>query len=393
MGEAVLIRGARVATSSARAADLSLWIRNGTISFSPLRSVENPTLNLEGFLILPGLINAHDHLELNLLPKLGCGPYPNASAWAQDIYRPHEPPIKEHLALPKSLRLRWGAIKNLIAGVTTVAHHNAFHPVFLESSFPVRVVRRYGWAHSIHFSPDWKNRFENTPPDYPFIIHAAEGTDKAARREVQILANAGVLTRSTILVHGVGVDRFDLPIIERTGAGIVWCPTSNNFTLKRSLDRTVLNSAVRIALGSDSAITADGDLLDELRFAHRTVDAHRLYGMVTSESATMFRLPSGFGKIHHDGPADLIAVKDTRQTPAMTLLHNCPELVMVGGRIQLISSEMAKLCPGSILELLQPLEIEGRGAYMVAADISSMLKQTTSVLQQPPRLAGKALAA
>ncbi|HZS55579.1 MAG TPA: amidohydrolase family protein [Bryobacteraceae bacterium] len=389
----MLIRGARVATSSARSADLNLWIHNGIISFSPIPAVENPILNLEGFLILPGLINGHDHLELNLFPKLGCGPYPNASAWAQDIYRPHEPPIREHLALPKVLRLRWGAIKNLVAGVTTVAHHNAFHPVFLESSFPVRVVRRYGWAHSIYFSPDWKSRFENTPPDYPFIIHAAEGTDRAARREVQILANAGALTRSTILVHGVGVNRLDLPIIEETGAGIVWCPTSNNFTLRRSLDRAVLNSAVRIVLGSDSAITADGDLLDELHFAHRTVDAHRLYGMVTSESANLFKLPTGFGTICHEGPADLIAMKDDGQTPAMTLMQHYPEMVMISGRVRLISSAMAKVCPTSILNFLQPLEVEGRGEYLVAEDISSMLKQTTSILQQPPRLAGKAMAA
>jgi cytosine/adenosine deaminase-related metal-dependent hydrolase len=31
-----------------------------------------------GHLILPGLINCHDHLEFNLFPRLGCGPYPNA---------------------------------------------------------------------------------------------------------------------------------------------------------------------------------------------------------------------------------------------------------------------------------------------------------------------------
>jgi cytosine/adenosine deaminase-related metal-dependent hydrolase len=393
VGEGVLLKGARVAISSARTANLNLWIRNGLISFLPVPLVHDLTLSLETFLILPGLINAHDHLELNLFPKLGHGPYANASAWAQDIYRPHEAPIKQHLAVTKPLRLRWGAVKNLVSGVTSVAHHNAFHPVFREPNFPVRVVRRYGWAHSIEFSPDWKARFENTPADFPFIIHAAEGIDKAARREVQILANAGALTSSTVLVHGVGVDRSDLPRIEGTGASIVWCPTSNHFTLQRSLDRAVLNSAVRIALGSDSAITAEGDLLDELRFAHRTVDAHRLYGMVTSEPANIFKLPPGFGKICHDGPADLIAMKDGGQTPALTLLQNYPELVIVRGRVQLVSSELASRCPPSILEPLQRLDIEGRGTYMVAEDISSMLNETTSILQQSACLAGKAIAA
>ena len=80
--------------------------------------------DLSGHLLLPGLINAHDHLEFNLFPRLGRGPYANASSWAADIYRPDASPVKEHLLVPKKVRLIWGGIKNLLSGVTTVAHHN-----------------------------------------------------------------------------------------------------------------------------------------------------------------------------------------------------------------------------------------------------------------------------
>ncbi len=389
----MLIRGARVALSSATTAYLNLWISNGRISFSRLALAEDSTLDLEGHLILPGLINAHDHLELNLFPKLGHGPYPNASLWAQDVYRPDEPPIKQHLAVPKPLRLRWGGIKNLVSGVTTVAHHNAFHPVFLDPGFPVRVVKRYGWAHSLHFSPDWKARLQSTPLGYPFVIHAAEGTDEAARREIQILAKAGALNPSLVLVHAVGVDASDVALIRREGAGIVWCPRSNHFTLERSLNAAVLNSTIPIALGTDSAITADGDLLDELRVAHRTVNAHRLYGMVTSEPARIFKLPVGFGRICHGGPADLLVIKDNGRAPAKALLESYPELVIVRGRIQLISSELAPLCPPDVLKSLYPLEVEGRATYMVTEPVSSLLQETKRALEEMPRLAGKAIAA
>lgn len=389
----MVITGARIALSAMRTAQMNVWIANGRISFSPLPSNRHYTLNLEGFLLLPGLINAHDHLELNLFPKLGAGPYPNASDWARDIYCPNETPIKEHLALPKALRLKWGAIKNLVSGVTTVAHHNAFHQVFLDPSFPLRVVERYGWAHSLAFSPDWKRRFENTPADYPFIIHAAEGVDKAAYSEIRTLANAGLMNRSTILVHGVGIDASDLAMLKRAGASIVWCPTSNNFILNRTVDPLVLNSPIAIALGSDSAITANGDLLDELHFANRIVDAQRLYSMVTSESANVLKLPAGFGHLRHDGPADLLVLKDKGQSPAETLLNSYPELVMVRGRIQLASHDLVALCPPNALGSLQQLYVTGRGTYMVAAPISAMLHQTKEVLQQPVRLAGKAVAA
>ncbi len=393
MGKAVLITGARVALNSSETANLNLWLNNGLISFSPVPSAETPTLDLHNYLVLPGLINAHDHLELNLFPKLGCGPYPSASAWAKDIYRPDEPPIKHHLKIPKPLRLRWGGIKNLISGVTTVAHHNAFHPVFLEPDFPVRVVKRYGWAHSLQFSPDWETRFWTTPANCPFVMHAAEGTDETANHELRILSKAGVLKGATILVHGVGIASSDVPLLRRANTSLVWCPTSNHFMFRRSLNAAVLNSGIPIALGSDSAITADGDLLNELRVARERVDVHRLYRMVTFEPARIFKLPAGFGQICNGGPADLIVMRDSGQTPAMTLLENYPQLVVVAGRVQLVSSDFARLCPPSILRSLQPLDVQGRGKYLVAENISFLLNQTAKGLQEFPRLAGKVIAA
>ena len=387
----MLLKGARVAVSSTRTVNVNLWLSKGVVSFLPVPSAQHLTLDLSNSLVLPGLINAHDHLELNLFPRLGRGPYPNASAWAQDIYRPHDPPVKQQLAVPKPLRLRWGGIKNLISGVTTVAHHNAFHPMFMDPGFPVRVVRRYGWAHSLQFSPDWESRFRNTPPNYPFVIHAAEGTDEAASREIRILAKAGALTRSTVLVHGVGVGPSGLPLLKHTNASLVWCPTSNYFTLNRSLDAAVWKSAIPIALGTDSAMTAEGDLLDELRVARRTVDAHRLYRMVTSEPARMFKLPEGFGEISNGGPADLLVMEDRGHTPAATLVESYPQLVVVRGRVQLVSSTFARACPQSLVRALHPLDVEGRGRYLVSEHISSLLDETTRALQQRPRLAGKAV--
>ncbi len=385
----MLITGARIAVNAQTASEFDVWLDDGLISFFPPSRRNGPVFDLKGFMLVPGLINAHDHLELNLFPRLGQGPYPNANAWALDIYRPGESPIKQHLAVPKSIRLKWGAIKNLISGVTTVAHHNALHPSMVDEGFPVRIVKRFGWAHSLHFSPDWKHRFHTKPTDSPFVIHAAEGCDETAAEEIDILNEGGALNSSTVIVHGVAVSPTALSLLLERSASLVWCPTSNYFTLGRTVSSNVLNSNIPIALGSDSALTGKGDLLDELRFARTAVGARRLYEMVTSIPARMFRLPAGFGEILHGGPADLVVMRDSGQSPAETLLSTYPELVILKGKIVVASEAFASRVSAS----LQRFAMEGRGHYFIAEQLETLFHQTASALGKDPRLAGKAIAA
>jgi cytosine/adenosine deaminase-related metal-dependent hydrolase len=388
----VVITGARVAMNAGTAVGQDLWIHQGIISFKPIREAENAHLDLSGFLVLPGLINAHDHLEMNLLPRLGRGPYPNAYRWAEDIYHPEKPPVKQHLAIPKAVRFRWGAIKNLLSGVTTVGHHNNLHAVVRGEDFPLRVLQDFCWAHSIRFSPDWQRRAQTTPKDWPFIIHAAEGTDESAGNEIPAMAQAGALAESTVLVHGVGIVSRDLSMVAKRGASIVWCPSSNCFTLGRTLDAAVLNAGIPIALGSDSAMTAEGDLLDELRVARRSVSVDRLFEMVTSVPARIFKLPFGFGRICHGGPADLLVVDDDGTTPAESLLSKHPQLVLVKGRRVLLSASFAAKRPVEKDSGLFALHVEGRGPYWIAQNIPTLMSGAKRHLRDGLQLANRAVA-
>src|SRR5688572_7483853 len=163
-----LARG-RVAATSQNAIRADLEIENGRIrkvvDSGSCRNASSDScvqIDLEGYLILPGLINAHDHLEFNLFPRLGRGPYANSEEWAHDIYHPERSPLSEHLSIPKPLRLWWGGLKNLLSGVTTVCHHNDYDEKVFGGEFPVRVVRRYGWAHSIAFGENVHRAFHAT---------------------------------------------------------------------------------------------------------------------------------------------------------------------------------------------------------------------------------------
>jgi cytosine/adenosine deaminase-related metal-dependent hydrolase len=359
----MILRGARVAQGPDCAVPLDIEIRNGKIH--ALRSPSKPpkgaaTLDLGGCLILPGLINAHDHLEFNLYPRLGGGPYPNAGAWAKDVYRPEESPVREQLAIPKNTRLLWGGLKNLLSGVTTVCHHNPREQAVFDRNFPVRVVKQFGWAHSLEFSPDVAERFRATPPDWPFILHLGEGVDRNTQREIFRLDELGALDRRTILVHAVALSGRGLRLAKQRGASLIWCPSSNLFLLGLTLNGA-LSCGIPIALGSDSAVTAKGDLLDEIHAARRYLPASRLYSMVTGDAARILRLPHGFGAIVPGGPADLVAIADNRRDPAEALLRASGlEWVFVGGKVMLTTR------PNSGLHRLR---VEGRGEVFVAANV------------------------
>ncbi|HTB15658.1 MAG TPA: amidohydrolase family protein [Bryobacteraceae bacterium] len=382
------LTGARIARTAASAEHLDLHISRSRIQ---KEGRSGPHLDLSGHLILPGLINSHDHLEFNLFPRLGRGPYPNATAWAEDIYHPDRSPVKEHLAIPKPVRLAWGGLKNLLSGVTTVANHNPYEAEVFENNFPVRVVKRFGWAHSIRFSPDLISRYQAVSKRWPFLIHAAEGTDACAASEVHELERKRVLGRRTVLIHGVGIDDEALKILQRRRASVVWCPSSNLFTLSQTLRPEVLRSGLPVSLGTDSALTCQGDLAGEIRVARKSacLAAEDVYPMVTTAAASILSLTRGEGEIREGSIADLLAVPDSGQNPAEALQDFCPSLVILGGKIQLVSKNLAPRIDSMLLRNFQSIELEGRGSWLVNANISHLHAAVEAVLGPRFQLAGR----
>ncbi len=359
----------------------------------PRPGLEPLTVDLAGFLILPGLINAHDHLEFNLFPRLGNGPYQNFKQWAQDIYHPDRPPLREHLAVPKPVRLWWGGIKNLLSGVTTVCHHNPYEPEIFGKDFPVRVVRQYGWAHSIPLEKDIQRAFRAAPPHAPFVIHLGEGTDEESRNEIFELDRLGALDARTVIVHGVALNAAGHALLRQRGGALVWCPTSNLFTLGTTLDRHTLSETRRVVLGSDSALTAQGDLLDEIRVAHLRmgVKAGTIYEMVTRRAAEVFRLAQGEGCLNPGAVADLIAIPDPGGSPASALVESSfrqIELVILAGRPHLLSPRMSKNWPKEFLPSLASIQVENI-ERLIRAPLALLSDETRRHLGAQFRLAGK----
>ena len=358
-------------------------------SISPSTAI----IDLPGYLLLPGFINAHDHLEFGLFPNLGEGPYQNSVEWTKEIHHTYASLIARHRKVPKAVRLWWGAIRNLLCGVTTVCHHNPLSRELISDDFPVRVLSRFGWAHSLEMDPNLIHNFDHTPPNLPFVLHAAEGVDAKSAQEIFDLDRMQVLDDRTVLVHGLALNPKAVALLNRRRTALVVCPTSNQFLFHCAPSSTLIKSVNTVILGSDSPLTAAGDLLDEICFARNEIglDANALYEMVTARSANVLRLRNGEGRLRTGSIADLVVVKNKGLTPAETvaqLTFDQIELVILSGRVQLASTTLYDHLPDSLKAGLQPLTIDGHERWL-RAPVDNLITEARKVVGRDIRLGGK----
>jgi cytosine/adenosine deaminase-related metal-dependent hydrolase len=322
------------------------------IDQSPRRG--DVVVDLDGAVVLPGLVNAHDHLELNHYGRLKFRDrYANVSHWIDDM-RPRlqrDPQIVAGRSHSLSDRLFVGILKNLLAGVTTVAHHNPFYRE-LGRALPIRVLRRYGWAHSFYLQHapagargeaggDVASRHRSTPAAVPFFVHVAEGIDADAAGELQRLESLGCLRPNLVLIHGLAMTPADWRRARERGAGLVWCPGSNHFLFDRTarvrefLDQAAEQSPARIGLGTDSRLSGRSDLLDEARAAAELGDVSpgEILRMVTAGGGDLLRQRAGRTEV--GAPADLMVMPPAQGDLARALLalrRRDVRLVVVGGQ-------------------------------------------------------------
>jgi cytosine/adenosine deaminase-related metal-dependent hydrolase len=182
-------------------------------------------------------------------------------------------------------------------------------------------------------------------------------------------------------------------LINKRGASLVVCPTSNRFLFAKTLSRDLIASIERVSLGSDSPITASGDLLDEVSYLNRHIglDVNAIYRMVTSNPAEMLHLTSGQGQIVESGLADLIAVRSRQGTPAFVLAgltYRDVELVLLAGRIQMASHALYTRLPQNLRAGLSLLEVAGHRRW-VRSPVQTLVEAAESVLGQGKLLLGQ----
>jgi cytosine/adenosine deaminase-related metal-dependent hydrolase len=294
-------------------------------------------LSFEGAVVLPGLINSHEHLDFNLFPMLGNRAYADYMEWGRDIHIRHKDRIKRVLTIPQPLRTRWGMYKNLLNGFTTVVNHGAVLDTGAEEL--VTVFQDCHCLHSLGTEGRWKwklNGFRFRKG--PIVLHIGEGTSRLAAQEADKLRRWNLFKRPIVGVHGVAMQ----PRQAEALRALVWCPDSNYFLYNKTAPIDHLKHRLPILFGTDSTLSAAWNGWEQLRLAraqHMLTD-EELLDALTGTAAAVWDFPM-LGKIATGYQADLVIMKGRNMDGVFAGSPKDILLVIHRGKIRLFDAGLA----------------------------------------------------
>jgi len=332
------------------------YIKNGTVLINgdKIDRVEEGVINnpvgieISDGVIVPGLINAHDHLLGTYYPKVGSGPYVNWLPWDNDLKS--SPVYRERQQIENRDLYLLGAYRNLVSGVTTVSDHI---PHFVGDPFydilPVKAIKDFAMAHAVaSFALAWGDGIEveyqkARENDIPFITHIAEGYDDETVNDIKTLDGKGALGEHSVLIHGIAFSEKDMDLIRKRNANTVWCGDSNMYMFNDTTDiRMQLQKGINVSIGTDSPMSGGENLLYEMkfdkmiykRFYDEELPDSTILKMVTVNPARAFRMRKS-GSIKKGNIADLTVFNNREKKPESSVVHaglRDVMLVVIDGR-------------------------------------------------------------
>jgi cytosine/adenosine deaminase-related metal-dependent hydrolase len=337
-------------------------------------------LHFNDALVLPGLINSHDHLDFDLFPQLGNRKYADYIEWGKDIHAVNKKEISNVLQVPRHLRVQWGIYKNMIAGVTTVVHHGQHLHV---NNPPINVYQRCNMLHSVQLEKKLALKLNNPfAKSWPFVIHIGEGTNEQSHDEIDTLIRINYFKKKLIGVHGIALNTRQAKHFE----ALIWCPGSNFFLQGITADVQHLKEHTNILFGTDSTVSASWNIWQQLRLAKATNmlnDAH-LFNTVTTTAASVWKLNAGV--INKGFDADIIVVeKRNNEDNIATFYASDPGnilLVLKSGNIVLFDELLLVQFTTQKIDTssYQKIYVAERTKY-ISGDIRSLLQNIRSYMQ------------
>lgn len=281
-------------------------------------------INFKDALAFPGLFNAHDHLEFNLFPRLSSKIYRDYLEWGNDIHRLYSIEINTTLNIPIDLRMKFGMIKNLFNGITSVIHHGSNS--IRKSDQIINVFGSYNYLHSVSLEKNWRIKLNMRSNKLPFIIHLGEGSGETIENEINKLFKWNLFKRKIIAVHGISINA---NLADKLAA-LIWCPDSNLFLYKKTANIIELKNKIPILFGSDSNLTSDPNFWNHIRTARamNALNDEELINSITWLPGELLNVKVT-GKIKNGYLADIVVVKKKNENNYDAFFNINPEDILL----------------------------------------------------------------
>jgi aminodeoxyfutalosine deaminase len=335
----------------------------------PIPAGEAEPVDLGRAALLPGLVNAHTHLELSAL-RGQVPPAARMSDWVRtlllrrSVERDEAASVRGALAEARaSGTVLVGDISNTLVSLDPLVASGLRAVVFREliGFRPDGVLRETGAMRAVldRASPSARVRLclaahapysvapalfeaiaDARPPGAPLSMHLAESAEEIellasgggpfralledfgvwdpawaapACRPVEYLDRFGLIDESTLVVHGVHLQAKELRRLAAVGATLVTCPRSNAWTGAGAPPvGRFYASGVRVAVGTDSLASApDLNVFAELAVLRRLapeVPAARLLDSATRQGARALGFGAELGTLEPGRTAEVLAV-------------------------------------------------------------------------------------
>jgi 5-methylthioadenosine/S-adenosylhomocysteine deaminase len=323
-----------------------------------------PTLETTD-LILPGLIDLHNHPAYNLFPRwTPPHNYANRYEWRDsDVYRKTLEAPESALSYDASNFCdidEYVEVKALIGGTTSMIGLSApyspkglpdcvkglvrnlgLYSGFYYSQGSERIVNSIGiLARDMDANSAARDAQSLVDGSIDLLaIHIAEGlpTDAESAQELDMLDAHGLLTSHTALIHAVGLSPSQVARVHRVGASIVWSPRSN-FELYGATANVGawFREGVTISLAPDWSPTGSDNMFDEIKYASGVsrdklsglFSSRQLVEMASSVPARVAHINDKVGTLSPGMLADFFLVH-----PGNATVTNNPYDAIVAGRV------------------------------------------------------------
>jgi len=322
--------------------------------------------------IFPGLIDLHDHITWNVLPRwkpnqlfMNRYEWQQTAAYSMALSEPHYAISADHeLACDAD---RFGEIKAIVGGATSVVgglvptsgtNDNACilgltRNLDIDGGFPDSVLNKekvwyviFPFEMSLAATVAARSGLDSGAVK-ALLVHAGEGkpTDAAAAREFAMLSKSGdgFLRPGVSVIHGVAFSAADFKQMAKAGVGLIWSPRSNIELYGATTDVFAAKGAgVKIALAPDWSPTGSDGMIEELKYASiwnsaqypQVFQSAELVNMVTAVPAQLAGADKQIGSLAKGMYADLLLIRRNSTDAYQALLHASPadvRLVVIGG--------------------------------------------------------------